>query len=108
MVAQQLVDAVVEVVEDGSVAGEDDIGGETVKAAQELEVAGEWVGLRLRPEPYVGCDAEQHMVAGEERAPRLVVEYELVVGVAGGVDDASRSASEREFILRPQRQHLLG
>ena len=78
-----------------------------MKAAQGLEVAGERVRLRVRPEPYVGCDAEQHVVAGEEHALRLVVECELVVGVAGGVDDASRSASEREPILRPQRQHFL-
>src|SRR3712207_9514084 len=52
VVGGYLVDAPVEIVEDGAMAGEDEVSAEAAQHVQRPLVADERVRLRLGPEPY--------------------------------------------------------
>src|SRR5215211_4125269 len=107
MVEDQLSDSAVQVVKDGSVAGEHEVRVEAAHAVEGLQVAGQRMRVGLRPEPDVGGDPEQQVVRGEQDAPRLVVEHDLVVRVPRGVDDASDALPERQLFVGTEWDHLI-
>ncbi len=107
MVGGELRDPAVQVAEDWSVARQHEVGLEAAHGSERFEVAGERAGLRLGPDPDVRRDAEHHVVRGVEYAAPPVVEHQLVVGVARGVDDPRRPVSHGHLLPGTQGQYLL-
>src|ERR687893_569589 len=106
VVQEELIYAPVEVVEEGTVSGEDEVRVEPPQARQALQVAGEGTSFRVGPEPDVRCDLEHDVVGGEEYFSSPVVQHDLIIRVSGGVKDAGYSGSELYLLPLLQREYL--